>query len=207
MISISYAITACNEITELELLLTKLENVIDYSIDELVVLLDKGNTPEEMLSKMLVNFPRVKVYENSLNKDFSQHKNFLFNKCRKDYIFNIDADEYPSEHLLQSIKQILTNNSTVDLFWIPRINTVEGITQELISEYKWNINTEGYINFPDYQTRIIKNNKKIHWEGKVHERLTGYNSHGFIPKEYPLCLIHNKQVEKQIKQNNFYKTF
>lgn len=206
MIGISYAITACNEITELELLLTKLENVIDYSVDEIIILLDKGNTHNGMLD-MLCNFPSIKVYENSLNKDFSQHKNFLFSKCKKDYIFNIDADEYPSEQLLTSIKSILQNNPTVDMFWIPRINTVEGITNDLIKLYNWNINDDGYINFPDYQTRIIKNNKKIHWVGKVHERLFGYTNYGFIPKSYELCLIHNKQVEKQIKQNNFYNTF
>ena len=55
-----------------------------------------------------------------------------------DYIFHIDPDEYPNEILLQQLKQILEMND-VDLVWIPRVNTVDGFTQEDVQRWGWRI--------------------------------------------------------------------
>jgi hypothetical protein len=53
---------------------------------------------------------------------------------------------------------------------VPRINTVKGITIEDITKWKWNVDNDGHINWPDYQFRICRNIPEIKWEGKVHER-------------------------------------
>jgi len=48
--------------------------------------------------------------------------------CTKEYIFNIDADEYPQQALFAAIKQVLTNDTIPDAIWVPRVNVVENIT-------------------------------------------------------------------------------
>ena len=53
---------------------------------------------------------------------------------------------------------------------VPRVNTVEGLTQEHINKWRWNVNENGWINWPDYQTRInkivLKLNGKIKYMNK-----------------------------------------
>jgi glycosyltransferase involved in cell wall biosynthesis len=202
MSSISYAITAHNEVDELIRLLNQLVNITDKE-DEIIVQLDTTATME---IKYIINeYPTVKSIEFKLNKDFASFKNNLKNNCTKDYIFFIDADEYLSEHLLKTLKQVLDANSDVDCFAVPRVNTVDGLTQEHIQKWRWNINDKGRVNWPDYQTRICKNDPDIKWIGKVHERLQGWKTISNFPSEYEdWALIHPKNIERQEIQNNLY---
>ena len=57
------------------------------------------------------------------------------------------------------------------MFLVPRVNTVDGLTQEHINKWRWNVNKKGWVNWPDYQTRIIQNSPKIKWQNKVHEQI------------------------------------
>jgi hypothetical protein len=206
--NISYAITVCNEDKELESLLNLLHNHITEE-DEIIILSDLHNTAKEVLDIIQFyseNYNLVKHFKRSLNKDFASQKNFLFDLCEKDYIFNIDADELPNVYLLENIKSILDKNNTVELFILPRVNIVNGITKEYITKMRWNVNEKGWINWPDSQQRISKNNDKIRWNGKVHERLIGYNNVANFPLDEKFCLYHIKEFKKQIEQNNFYST-
>ena len=201
MPTISYAITACNEHEELErLLFIVLEYMQDE--DEIVVQLDTSATDE--VKKVLENFP-VKVIEFPLNNDFALFKNNLSEHCDRDYIFQIDADEYPQAELLLNLPVILENNSDTDIFLVPRINIVEGLTQEHIQKWGWRVES-GRVNFPDYQWRIWKNNGKITWKNKVHEVLQGYNLLTSFPPLDELCLVHPKTITRQEKQNEYYNT-
>jgi glycosyltransferase involved in cell wall biosynthesis len=125
----------------------------------------------------------------------------LMKHCTKDYIFFIDADELISD-LLQYLPEILLLNSGVELIHVPRINTVKNLTQEHIDKWGWKLNENEWVNYPDYQSRIVKNSNHIKWENKVHERLVGAKSYTFLPKGYDL--IHNKTIERQEKQNELY---
>jgi glycosyltransferase involved in cell wall biosynthesis len=197
MPSISYAITACNEHIELARLLELLENNIRDE-DEIVIQLDMDNATKEV--RTVAN--KYTMYP--LNGDFASFKNHLKKFCTKDYIFQIDADEYLSEELLLSLPEILELNPEVELYAVPRINTVEGLTQEHIQKWGWNVNENGWVNYPDYQTRILKNIPEINWINKVHERLVGAKNIVPLPEGYDL--IHPKTIERQEKQNQFYST-
>ena len=140
-----------------------------------------------------------------LNKDFSSYKNNLKSHCTKDYIFQIDADEIPHEVLLDYLPQLLKDNP-VDIIFVPRINTVEGLTQSHIDKWGWKVDDNGWVNFPDYQTRIYKNTDEITWMNKVHETITGYDTFSNFPAEETWCLYHPKQIDRQEKQNKFYET-
>jgi hypothetical protein len=201
MPTISYAITACNEHEELERLLLLLDLHIQEE-DEIVVQLDTSATDE--VRKVLENFA-IKVIEFSLNNDFASFKNNLSKHCDRDYIFQIDADEFPKVELILNLPSILENNIDTDVFLVPRINTVEGLTPEHIQKWGWRVENDR-VNFPDYQWRIWKNNGNITWKNKVHEVLQGYNSLTDFPPIDELCLIHPKTIVRQEKQNEYYNT-
>ena len=125
--------------------------------------------------------------------------------CSGDYIFNIDADEMPHPILISQIKQILEINK-VDLIWVPRVNTVQGLTQEHINKWRWNVNDKGWVNYPDYQARIYKNAEHIKWIKPVHERIDGAKTYSHLPPQEELSFYHHKEISKQEKQNEFYGT-
>ena len=100
-------------------------------------------------------------------------------------------------------KSLKDNN---DVYLVPRVNTVEGLTQEHINKWRWNVDPEGWINYPDYQWRIWKNIPSIKWKNKVHEVLEGHKSYSNLPAEEYFSLYHHKQIERQEKQNQFYDT-
>lgn len=210
MIRISFAITACNEYQELFTLINKLLPKM-YPEDEIVVLLDSdtASDPVKALCKDFSPIRNFHYYFHSLNKNFAEHKNFLNSKCTNDWIFNIDADEYPSDGLLNNIRSILQLNDDtgLDMIAVPRVNIVNGLTLGHISKWGWKVDDLNRVNWPDYQLRIYKNKPEIKWEGKVHERPVGYKYITSFPEDSDeYTLIHVKDIERQEKQNSFYDT-
>ncbi|WP_454047606.1 glycosyltransferase [Chryseobacterium sp. Marseille-Q8038] len=203
-ISVSYGITVNDEAQELKKLLDILIPLIGQN-DEIIVLQDITNKNKEVTA-LLAHYDNIVKLEARLDGDFATFKNRLIEKANGQYLFQIDADEYPTEHFIKTLKPYLKKERSVEVFYVPRINTVEGITEEYVQQMGWNMNKEGYINFPDYQARIVKNNKKIFWKNKVHEVLFGNKNFTEIPAKYELSLIHKKNFEKQKKQNSFYET-
>ena len=204
---ISYAITACNEVDEL----TRLLNFIlkhKKPQDEICVLLDKPKAPSHMLDLLYWYSSRdlIKLKESAFQGHFADWKNELNRMCSGDYIFNIDADEIPNENLITQLSLVLEHNSAVELYVVPRVNTVEGLTPEHIKKWGWNVNEQGWVNWPDFQTRIYKNNSEIEWKNKVHERLGGHKQFAYLPMEEEWALYHPKTIDKQEKQNEFYNT-
>lgn len=199
--TISYAITAYNEHVELERLLTQLEAHIGED-DEIIVQLDTTATTE--VRDVLEKFPSITITEFALNKDFATFKNNIKKFAKKDYIIYIDADEYPNNDLISYLSTILEMNPEVDMYYVPRWNTVWGLTKEHTQKWGWNVDPYGRVNWPDLQTRIVKNKPELEWVGKVHERIQGYKTVSRLPDQF--YLQHPKTIEKQEKQNKLYET-
>ena len=200
---ISYAIPVCNEDKELDRLLAQLLFHETPNM-EVVVQCDQGNTSPEVYRILDKYSAFIHVIQFPLKGNFAAFKNNLKKHCTGAWIFQVDADEYLSDSLIKNLPSILQTNPTVDLFLVPRINTVEGLTQEHINKWQWRVDAKGWVNFPDYQTRILQNSPKINWASKVHEVLTGHNSYIMLPAEEEYCLYHPKGIERQERQNNFY---
>ena len=202
---ISYAITVCNEEEEIELLLETLRR-LKRPEDDINILLDKPKAPHTLVD-LLHRYSSIAVItlkESAFQGDFSQWKNELNRMCKGDYIFNVDADEIPTAELIRNLPHFL--DQQVEAIAVPRVNTVEGITQEHINKWGWKVNEKGWINWPDYQMRIYKNSPEIKWVGKVHEQLGGYETVSIIPKDLSMYLVHSKKIGRQEKQNNYYDT-
>tara|TARA_R100000951_G_scaffold83238_2_gene70971 strand:+ start:52 stop:669 length:618 start_codon:yes stop_codon:yes gene_type:complete len=202
---ISYAIPVCNEWIELEYLLNYLfEHKREQ--DEIIVQCDEGNTTPSVYQVLEEYKEKLQIIEFPLNKDFASFKNNLKDNCSGDYIFQIDADEYPEEYLMDTIEWIIKENPKTDIFWVPRINKVEGLTEEHIKQWGWKVDPDGRVNFPDYQCRILKNVKRIKWKNKVHEILTGHQTESHLPANDEFCIHHLKDIKRQEKQNELYST-
>ena len=202
---ISYAIPVWNEAVELDRLLNQLVSSKEAE-DEIVVQCDEGNTTQEVYAVVSKYDRDIKVVQFPLKGNFAAFKNNLKKSCTGDWIFQIDADEYLSEDLAKNLRSMLIDNPTIDVFLVPRINTVEGLTDEHIKRWGWNVSEEGWVNFPDYQTRILQNSSKVSWVSKVHEVLTGHTTYAMLPAQEEYCLVHIKDIARQERQNNFYNT-
>ena len=209
MINITYAVTVCNELEEI----TKLINFLHPRIksdDEILIQYDEDSTTDAVKQYLLIisqlHNTNIRVISYPLNNDFAAFKNNLKDNSNGIFIFQIDADEIPSDYLVENLSDFIEYNKDVDLFFVPRINTVEGLTPNHIKKWGWNVNDKGWVNFPDYQTRIYRRTSEIQWVGKVHERIIGYNTLSVLPSEEDYCLYHPKQIERQEKQNAYYDT-
>jgi len=208
MVNITYAVTVCNELDEI----TRLVNFLHPRIqkeDEILIQYDTDGATEQVINYLriigelhqninIINFP--------LNRDFASFKNNLKNHSNGIFILQLDADEIPSEFLIENMHDLIESNLDIDLFFVPRVNTVDGLTEEHIQKWGWNVNEKGYVNWPDLQTRLYRRTSEIEWDGKVHERIKGYNTLTILPLEENYAIYHPKGIERQTKQNEFYDT-
>ena len=204
---ISYAITVCNEFVEIQRLVSFLLKHKRHE-DDIVVLYDIKNGDEgieQFLRAKSVNC-EIAWIPGEFDGHFANWKNKLTEMCSGDWIFQIDADEIPNEYLLEALPFLLETNSETEAFWVPRVNTVAGITDGHIQRWGWRVSEEGWVNFPDWQMRIYQNKEDIYWIKPVHEQLKGYTKFANLPAEEKFALYHPKDIGRQERQNAFYET-
>lgn len=217
MVTISYAIPVCNEVEYIGKLLDSLEPFLqERKEDEIVILQDTTKQSdklnqilEEYQNKFIQEDLQFKVFCDKFQGDFAAWKNKLNGFCTRDYIFQIDADETPCFALCKALPKILELNSEVGLFRVPRENFVEGLTQDDIIRWGWRIEPDENcrVNWPDYQDRIYKNKpNQIEWEGRVHEKIIGYDKYANLPMKKDFSLYHNKTIDRQRSQNSYYQS-
>jgi len=204
---ISYAITVCNELEEISRLVNLLHQN-KRTEDEICVLLDKPKASQKLLNELYYWSSKdiIMLKESAFQGHFADWKNELNKMCSGDYIFQIDADEYPHEYLIESLPEILETNSEVEVYVVPRVNTVEGLTPEHIQKWRWHVNQDGWVNWPDRQWRLYKNSPDIKWKNKVHEVIEGYKTMAQLPAYEDFSLYHPKTIERQERQNNYYES-
>ena len=205
---ISYAVPVCNELMEIQRLISFL---LENKREEDAIVVQQDNTKLDggvytyLISQKIKD--NIKFIQFPLNNDFASFKNNLTENCTGEWIFQLDADEYPNEYLFTAIPWMIENNPEVEAFWLARINTVSGIKQEHINKWGWQVNDRDWINFPDYQMRLYKNEPdRIKWTKPVHEQLIGFTKFGHMPGNEDYCIIHHKDIKRQEKQNKFYNT-
>ena len=203
-LKISYSILTHNETKSLEKLLRFFVKWKQPQ-DEIVILDDHSdNEKTKQILDFYVSTHDIVFEQRNLLGDYSGQKNYLKSMCSGDYSFNLDADEMISRWLIKNIHGILEDNA-IDLIYLPRINTVEGLTEQHIRQWGWKVNQDGWVNFPDWQGRVFKNRPNIKWEKPVHEMIIGFQTYSHLPTDKPFCMLHYKTIDKQEKQNKKYK--
>jgi hypothetical protein len=212
-VNISYLVTCKNEIDELRRLTAQLISHIEKNKleDEIVILNDFADNPETInLLKELETVQFIKIIKHALSGNFGEHKTYGSRCCTKNMIVQLDADEYLASPFLENIHELLECNPTVELYRVPRINIVRGATAEDAMQWGWRFfsipqyKNLPIINWPDYQSRIYKNVEKIFWRRKLHETITGAEIVTEIPMDPDFAIIHDKTIDRQRKQNEFY---
>jgi glycosyltransferase involved in cell wall biosynthesis len=198
---ISYAVLTHNEGEYIEKLLSFL-TTYKRDIDEIIVVDDYSN---DNLTKLTLDKYKnqIKLYYRNFDGDHTQ-KNYLNSMCEGDFILQLDADELVSKELINMLPSLLEDNTEIDLFIMPRINLVEGLTQDWIQKWRWNVNEKGWVNFPDWQMRLYRNCDWVKWDGLLHSKIKGYKTYVFLPEEELFCIIHPKKLDRQINQNALY---
>tara|TARA_R110001592_G_scaffold43260_1_gene140338 strand:- start:338 stop:961 length:624 start_codon:yes stop_codon:yes gene_type:complete len=204
---ISYAITVCNEFVEIQKLIPFLLKNKRHE-DEIVVLYDINNGHEgieQFLRAKSINGEFAWI-PGEFEGHFADWKNKLTSFCNGDWIFQIDADEIPHKDLIEYLPEIILSNPDNEVIRVPRVNTVYGLTEEYSRKWGWRVNTNGWVNWPDFQWRIWKNHPKIKWVNKVHEVLDGYDFYSDLQEDERFSLYHSKDIERQVKQNKYYES-
>jgi len=212
--NISYAIMVCNESKELYSLIAFLIRVKDTN-DEINILYDSLHGSDTVRSVLNYFKDSIVVNERDFCGDFAKHRNFHIGTCSGDYIFVIDADEMPKEKLIKNIKPTI-EKSKAELIMVPRINIHPGATEEWLKKCNFKVNEFEWINWPDYQGRIFKNDPTtIHYNNDIHEMISGAANPIALQADPSLALWHIKTVDKQDNRwddgkyvhpnnNNFY---
>jgi len=204
---LSYLVTCHNETDSLNKLLGKIQKFISKN-DECIILDDFSN--EKSTLEILENYSKIEnffIHKHLLNNDYGAHKNYGISICKKSFIFQLDADECPTDLFLENINEILESNSDNEAIWIPRLNIFKGVTQEDIRMWGWKYDGK-YINFPDYQSRLFRNLPHIRYQRRLHEKVEGFKSYTFIPPQKDYAIVHEKTIEKQRQTNvNYNKLF
>ncbi len=170
--------------------------------DEIVVISDfsKSVKIKECIKKVDKH-----IFRKLLN-DFASHKNIFFSLCKNEYIFNLDSDELPSEYLIKNIHNLIAESSH-DLYWIPRLNYFTGVGDDEIKKMGMSIDKDknNAVNFPDYQGRIYRNDKKLKWKRKLHEQINGATNSKKLKYSDGYYITHTKTKNNLKKSKTLYK--
>ncbi|TVR37120.1 MAG: glycosyltransferase family 2 protein [Cryomorphaceae bacterium] len=144
---LSVVIITLNEAERIDRCIRSVQGLSD---DILVV--DSGSTDDTVALAEKAG-ARV-VHQNWLG--FGAQKKFATSQSRHDWVLALDADEWLSDALKQSIADVL-QNPEADAYEMPRRNLFLG---------RWLRHGEGY---PDYSLRLYNRNKANWREDRVHE--------------------------------------
>lgn len=147
-----------------------------------IVVVDDFSTDQHTLDALLTAHTRgIMLHQHALNGDFATHKNFMNSVCTGDWILNLDADETLSDAFLDTIPLYIESNPEVDAYWLPRVNTVDGLTLKHVQKWGWVLTT-----LPEFTKA-----KVIDPASAEYELLKAYNfviseENGFVTYHQPI---------------------
>jgi glycosyltransferase involved in cell wall biosynthesis len=159
--SISVCMIVKDEEQFLEACLQSVKNVADE-----IIIIDTGSNDNTVnIAKKYTD----KIYFHPWKDSFSEARNHYFEYATGDWIFQIDADEELVKDDVPLLLEAVKN---------PRIDAV---MVQIVSQLN-----RGQSEARHNVERLFRNNGKIHYEGRVHNRLVGFKT----PQIYPIHIVH-----------------
>jgi len=141
-----------------------LDSVKDY-VDEIIIVdTGSGDGTVDIASEYT-----DKVYFHPWEGHFSKHRNQSIKYATKDWIFILDADEMLLKECAQTVRESIQDES-IDSVYVVVKNAFDQGSGEAVHN----------------SIRIFRNNGKIHYEGRVHNRVVGTEK----SKIYPITILH-----------------
>jgi len=178
MYNVSGVVVTYNE----EKVIRKALEALQSFTDE-IVLFDSFSTDSTV--KIAEEF-NCRIYQHEFDNHRNQ-KNRAIEKCEKDWVFLIDADEYLEKNLIDNIQSLINNTDGIDAFNIPRKNYIDN---------------DGPHGFPDFQTRLFRKYVR-HYGHPFHHRADGNSKRSAAVMDKG-CIMHEKTLQRQEQQNRLY---
>jgi len=131
-----------------------------------------------------------RVFQFHLGHDFATARNFGLSKVKREWVFHLDADEWPTEVLLRWLVRFADDRKSAQFEGVKilRHNTIDG---EPIGDRTY-----------EYHVRFFR--RMYRFEGRIHEIINAANSH--VKQAPRMALIeHFKSAARQERQNAFYE--
>lgn len=181
MITLSLCMIVKNEEAVLARILEQMKSIADE-----IIIVDTGSTD---CTKDIAKQYTSLIFDYPWKQDFAAARNYACSKASMDYWMWLDADDLiQPEHQqkLQRLKQ-----------------TLDPSTDVVMMKYLTGFDEHGNVSFSYYRERLLKNNQKFFWKGRVHEAVTpsGNILHASIEIE------HRKQSSGDLDRNlRIYET-
>ena len=195
--SVSYLVTCHNEESSLDKLLSILVENKDDAHE--IVLIDDFSDNKNTLDIIDKYRDSIIWKSRNLDRNYGAQKNFGIENCSCDWIFQIDADEYPTIELIKNINAILDANINNEVLWIPRLNIFHGVDDNDIRQWGWAVTkfpqivNEKSIKNDSSEYVFLKNNSFIISESK--------ESSGYVKIKYNIPLINVPDYQSRLFKN------
>lgn len=126
---------------------------LDFADEVIVLDQNSQDATREIASKFTDKIIKTR------QEDFSINRNQLAHRATGDWLLYVDADERLSPELIKEIRLTINDKRSAKFYayYIPRKNFILGTW---LKHGGW---------WPDYVPRLIKRDKLIKWQGKIHE--------------------------------------
>jgi glycosyltransferase involved in cell wall biosynthesis len=166
---------------EEEMLPACLESIAPY-VDEIVVV-DTGSTDRTV--EIAASYG-AKVYHHLWQRHFSLHRNQSIGYCTGEWVFILDADE----ELKAGSGEVLRRAAAE-------------ATSDAVSAVVHSVYDFGRGQGANVSNRLIRNNGRIHYEGRVHNLLVGYET----TEAWPISIFHKGyNLEAEAQRAKFKRT-
>lgn len=140
-------ISLCMIVKDEEESLDKCLKSVSSIVEEIIIVITSDNQKTyEIANKYTKN-----IYYFQWINDFSKARNFAISKASKDYYLWLDADDYINEEEKDKIVVLKDDNEDIDIYYFL---------------YDFDDNY-----MPFYRERLIKNNNKYLFKGRIHEAI------------------------------------
>lgn len=162
-----------------------LESVEDFAWE--IVIVDGGSTDKTLEIAKSFN---TKIIQTNNPPVFHINKNKAIDASQGDWVLQLDADEKVSSQLAEEIKKVVSVNSDINGYWIPRRNFFLGKYLTKGGQY------------PDYTLRLYRRGKGRLPAKDVHEQAEVVGPVGYL--KHDLLHLRDKKFSEYLIRFNRY---